>query len=313
MMIALEAYLDPNSSIKYSSVLSLEPNRQRFIDMIDQNLFLSMLHFYLVQNSLKMETVADEPLYQMLLHSDVPNMLRLCGTNVRFRRACDNESLWKEKAMVDYGIREQERGKTWKDTYLERYRILSVLRSIPVRRWTEEVARTPGISLTRLMEKFERLLSSIAADPYHTIDGSTATAIVYLLLLHRRLVVRAELSAAAKVDHRIMDEVYAWYLRVLDSGFDVNKDEDDGKRIMPPFAFLVRAHQPQRDNAYAEYWKLAGPLFAHGLDVNKRGVFGGYKEHESYVDIAYGAVNPKTESRFREEYLTKPTVSNRNG
>ena len=48
----------------------------------------------------------------------VKEILKLCRVNKKFNSVCQRESLWRNKVLLDYGIKKKY-GRTWKERAIE--------------------------------------------------------------------------------------------------------------------------------------------------------------------------------------------------
>lgn len=78
----------------------------------------------------------DETLRGVFAESDIEEVNRLCRVNHRFASICRDDSLWKEKALRDFGpgVKKAD-SDTWKQTY----RLLHVIRSVPMHEWIDSL------------------------------------------------------------------------------------------------------------------------------------------------------------------------------
>lgn len=155
----------------------------------------------------------------------------------------------------DFGTRERAANKTWKQTYIDRYAVLRVMRSIPLEEWNARTERLvseyPDLSEYVGLELDPSRIQDIGTDPYRQIYD-LYNVMGMLIELYKELgeavtsVTSGEAEIPIKNRNSVLrsvndlgNEILSTIERILNTGYDVNRSADDEGNPFPP---TIRRH-----------------------------------------------------------------------
>lgn len=216
-------------------------------------------------------------LINVFLHADLPSLQNLCSTSRFFHEMCNDDYLWKLKTVKDFGTSHTAGSlKAWKETYIKMWNLPN---KIPIESWLNllnQITIDDDQTKEDLIDILSNILKAkqnIQKNLYYS-DKEGSTILSDLIWLYRDV-------DGISLLNNIKGEIFNAYLSILDAGYDVNKDRDGGKLLILPMATLMDLDGITENVR----WKFAEPLFRHGLDVNKRNIWDGFKHVDNYLEI----------------------------
>lgn len=220
---------------------------------------------------------------EIFLRSDLPEIEKLCSLNKSLYQYCNDEYFWRLKAKRDFGI-DNVVSTTWKSTYINRY---NLPHHIPVESWirqlhnNEDKMHTDKFRfLDGYFKKILALKNHIQENLYYIVDGYTILDLL-IYLYGAWFYFSHVYPDNTPFQNNLQNEIFNVCIRILDAGYDVNKDRNDnGYPLISPLTFLLNGSFDE-----STILKFAEILLPYGLNLNKTNLWDGFMYHDSYRSV----------------------------